>query len=772
MLRRAPSVTVPAVAVLALGIAMAATLYAVVYQSWLRPLPYPDPGRLVSVLVHFPSYGLDALESPDYGEWQGTRSLGPLAAYSSDAAALIGPEETVEIRRASVSGNLLGVLGVSAAAGRGILPSDEGPSGAPAAMLTAAFWRARFGQDPRALDASLNIDGQNYRVVGILPPGFQMPGENRVDVLTPLSLDRKFLHHGNGSAKILRGIGRLRPGVTMEAAAAELRMRLAASKSAEPSLYDEHASLRMVPLDQYVNGNSRTAGIVLLGAVASILLIMSANVASLLIARAAGREREISIRIALGATAARITRHLLLEALAIAAAGIAGGLALAAFLTGLLPRLLPVLLARGDAPVMDGRLLAAVLPVAVLCSAAFAFAPLLPLPRVRVRKALVAGELALSLVLLVGALLLLQSFARLRAIAPGFRTDGLVTMSVSLGSGNNAADFRRELRARLERIPGAIAVSFADSLPPNEFSRTSAFSRAGRPHPSAGARNDAVLIRLVDHEFFEALGIRLKRGRLFTAREVSGGAAIAVVNRALADRYFPGEDPIGKRIDGPSWKTVAGVVDDTRNDGLRNPTRPEIYLPFSERMRAQGGGVTHANGLSVLVRVSGDPAPIAQLLPRIVHGIDPSLLTSVNTMNRQWADLSAVPKSQAEVVAAFAALALVLASVGIYGVVSHLVLLRRKEMGIRLALGARPRDIAALVVGEAVSLAAAGAVTGVAGALALSRLLSGLLFEIKPQDPLTLGLAALFLLMLAAAAAAAPARRAAREDPCQTLRAE
>lgn len=750
---------------------MATTLYAVVYQSWLRPLPYPDPGRLVSVLVHFPSYRLDALESPDYGEWQGTRSLGPLAAYSSGTAALIGREETVEIGRASVSGNLLGVLRVRPAAGRGILPSDEGPSSAPVAVLTDAFWQARFGQDPCALGASLNIDGQTYRVVGILPPGFRMPDENRLDVLTPLSLDARFLHHGNGSAKILHGIGRLRPGVTMETAASELRTRLVASKSAEPSLYDEHASLRMVPLDQYVNGNSRTAGIVLLGAVASILLIMSANVASLLIARAAGREREISIRIALGATTARITRHLLLEALAIAAAGIAGGVALAVFLTGLLPRLLPVLLADGEAPVIDGRLLAAVLPVAVLCSAAFGLAPVLPRPRVRVRKGLVAGELALSLVLLVGALLLLQSFARLRAIAPGFRTGDLVTMSVFLESGNNATEFRRELRARLERIPGAIAVSFADALPPNEFTRTSAFSRADRPNPAA-ARNDAVVVRLADHEFFEAMGIRLERGRLFTGREVSGGAAIAVVNRTLADHYFAGEDPIGKLIDGPSWKTVAGVVADTRNDGLRNPTRPEIYLPFSGRMKAQGGGVTHANGLNVLVRTSGDPAAIAQLLPRIVHNIDPSLLTSVNTMNRQWADLSEVPKSQAEVMAAFAGLALVLASVGIYGVISHLVLLRRKEMGIRLALGARPKDIAALVVGEAVSLAAVGAVAGVIGALALSRLLGGLLFEVKPQDPLTLGLGAVFLLMLAAGAAAGPARRASREDPCQTLRAE
>lgn len=777
MLRRVPSVTVPAVLVLTLGIGAATALYAVVYAAWLRPLPYQDSGRLVSVMEHFPSYKLDALESPDYGEWQSTRSLGPLAAYTIDRTAWIGSGETFEAGCARVSGNLLSVFGVHAVLGRNIEPADDSPKAAHVVLLCHGFWQERFGADRGVLGKTARIGNETYTIIGVLPPAFRMPDQNRVDLLIPLALDEQFLRHGNGSAKILRGVARLQPGVTLEKARAELSVRLAASRAREPQLYEPNVSLRIMPLEEYEGGDVRTASIVLLWAVASILAIASANVSSLLIARSAGRAGEMAVRIALGASALRIARHLLFEGLAIACMGITGGLLFAQFLVDLLQRARPAMLVRMEDVKIDGEVLAVALPVVLLCSLAFSLAPALRLPRIRVRRALVVGELALSLVLLAGAALLLQSLEGLRSIAPGFRTEQLVTASVSFSGtrpNGRAANLRQELRESLERAPGTMAVSFADALPPAEYTRASVFSRADRSKLDLSSRNDVVLIRLVDDRFFSAMGIPLLQGRLFTPADIAESALVAVVNRTLADHYFPGENVLGKLVDGDGkpWKTVIGVVAHTRNDGLRNATRPEIYLPFTERFKVQGGGITQSNGLKIVIRTAADPAVTGHILRRLLHELDPTLLANIGTMDTQWANLTAGPQFEAAVLAGFAVLALILACVGIYGVLSHMVVLRRREIGIRLALGARPGNIRSLILREALALAVGGIVLGLGGALAASRLLGSLLYEIKPQDPLTFAATAAVLLVLAVCASVAPAQRATREDPSQVLRAE
>jgi putative ABC transport system permease protein len=777
MLHRAPSVSVPAILVLALGTGTAIALYAIVYAMWLRPLPYPDAGRLVSVTTYFGEYKLDALASPDYGTWQGTRSLGALAGYSVSSAAMIAPDQTVEIGRARISGNLLDVLQIHAAIGRCIQPADDSPKAPQVAMLSEGLWRDQFGADPNVAGRSARIDGDAYTIIGVLPHGFRLPNEGRVDLLTPLALSESWLRHGSGGAmKILYGVGRLQPGVTLDQALAELSTRLANSRAQDPKIYGEDVSVRVVPLHEYVVRDVRTVAILLMGAVASILLIASANVASLLVARAAGREREMAVRVALGASASQIVQHLLIEGLTLGIIGVACGLAVARALIALAPRLLPAMLVRVEGVTVNREVLMAAFGTGLICSLAFSLAPVMPLPRLRVRRALVTGELAVSLMLLVASALLLENLAKLHSVSPGFRTEQLVTASLSLKGTRFAetpGELQRELRERLQFTPGIISIGFADALPPAGSGRITAFSRAGRPLPEPFQGKDNVIVRLVDATFFQAMGIPLLEGRVFTEADQTGNGLVAVVNRTLADRYFAGESPIGKQVDGLGvpWKTVAGVVRDTRNDGLQNPTRPEIYLPLTTN-NARGGGITHDKGLHVVIRSAGGQATAISALRGHLRAMDRALLAKVRMMDEQWEDLQSGPRFQAAIFSGFAALALIMACTGVYGVLSHVVVLRRREIGIRMALGARPADVQGLVVREALILALGGAGIGIAGALAGSRILASLLYQVDPRDPLTLAGTAALLVVLACGASLAPAWRASRQNPAETLRAE
>lgn len=773
MLHRASSVTVPAILVLALGIGAATALYSVVYAMWLRPLPYPDAGRLVSVTTYFAGYKMDALASPDYGTWQGTQSFGPLGAYSVSNAAIITPGDTVEAGRARISGNLLDVLRVQPVLGRGIQPADDSPNAPPVAMLSEGFWRDQFGGDVGVVGRVVRIDGESHTIIGVLPHGFRMPNERRADLLTPLALGEGWLRHGSGGMKILNGVARLQPDVSINEARAELSTRLAASRAQAPQIYRDDVSLRVIPLHEYVVRDARMVAIVLMGAVASILLIASANVASLLVARAAGRTREMAIRVSLGASAMQIARHLLVEGMVIGLIGIAGAMAVAQALVIAAQRLRPTMSIRMEDVSLNSGVLAAALLAGILCSLAFSLAPVLPLPRLRVRRALVVCELALSLMLAVAAALLLENLGKLNQVAPGFRTEQLVTASISVNATRFAEtpeQLRKELHSRLQGLPAVSSIAFADALPPTGAGRISAFSRSDRPQPAAFERKDNVIVRRVEKTFFEAMGIPLLNGRAFNDSE---GETVAVVNRTLADRYFSGEDAIGKQVDGAGlpWKTVIGVVADTRNDGLRNSTRPEIYLPLTAE-KPRGGGITHDNGLQIVVRTAGDPAMAASLLRDHLRALDRSLLARVRGMDEQWQDLSAGPRFQATIFSGFACIALLMACAGVYGVLSHIVVLRRREIGIRMALGAQPADVQRIIVGEAILLAIAGVAIGLAGAMAGSRWIESLLYQVHARDPIALGATAALLVLLAIGASVVPARRAAQEDPASTLRAE
>jgi putative ABC transport system permease protein len=776
MLHRVPSVSIPAILVLALGIGAATALYAVVYAMWLRPLPYQNADRLVSVTTYFAGYKAEALTSPDYGTWQGTKSLGELGAYSISNAGIIAPAETVEVSRARISGNFLGILGVHPVTGRGIQPADDSPKAPPVALLSNKLWREQFGANPNVAGTATRIDGETHTIIGVLPPDFRMPNERRADLLTPLAHTETWLRHANGGMKILTGVARLQPGITLAQANAELSTRLAASRAAAPQIYRDDVSLRIIPLHDYVVRDARVAAIVLIGAVASILLIACSNVASLLVARAAGRNREMAVRVALGASAMQIARHLLMEGLTLGIIGIASGLAVAHALIAFILRLNPAPMVRIEDVSLNSDVLAVALAIGLLCALAFSLAPALPLPRLRLRRALVVGELAVSLMLLVASALLLQNLAKLNSVAPGFRTEQMLTASITTNGTRFAESphtLRRELRERLQGTPGLVSIAFADALPPTGASRVSAFTRADRPLPQAFERKDNVVVRRVDAAFFEAMGIALLQGRVLTSDDEARGARVAVVNRTLADRYFTGESVLGKQIDGGGapWKAIVGVVADTRNDGLRNPTRPEIYLPLTE-VNAAGGGITRANGLNLIIRTAGDPAMVVPLLRDHMKTLDRALLARIQSMNEQWQDLRAAPRFQATILSAFAGIALLMACTGIYGVLSHVVVLRRREIGIRMAIGARPVDVQHLVVREAVILAVGGVAIGLAGALAVSRILGGLLYQVDARDPVTLAATAGLLVLLAVGASVLPARRAARQDPALTLRAE
>ncbi len=771
MLRREPAVSIPAILVLALGIGAATALYAVVYAMWLRPLSYPDSQQLVSVTTYFAAYKIDALGSGDYGTWQGTRALGPLAAYNIDVAGLSAPGETIEVHRGQISGNLLDVLRVSPSLGRPIQPADDHPQSPRVVMLSDRIWREQFGADPSVIGRSTRMDGEAYTITGVLPPAFRMPGGQRVVLLTPLALRESWLRHG-GAMKILYGVARLEPGVSIEQARAELSDRLAISRAQDPQIYRDDVSLRIIPLHDYAVRDSRSVALLLASAVILILLVAGANVAGLLVARAAGRVHEMSIRRALGASAARIAGHLLTEGLTIGVLGIAAGLAVAFTLVALLPRIPSVGV---DVITLNPSIVTAAIAASLLCSLGFSLMPVLPLPRLRVRRALVAGELALSLTLAIAATLLIQNLAKLNSIAPGFRVDQLVTASINLSGtrfANTPNELRRELRRRLEATPGFTSISFADSLPPSGAGRITAFSRAGRPLPDA-YRRDRVVVRSVDSDFFRSMGIPLLSGRTFTERDQSGAGLFAVVNRTLADRYFAGENPIGHQVDGDGnpWKTIVGVVADTRNDGLRNPARPEIYLPLTAEP-ARGGGITRRSGVVVVMPTAGDPDAAATMFREHLRAIDAGLLAHVQTMDEEWRGLQSGPRFQVIVFSGFAGLALLMACTGVYGVLSHMVVLRRREIGVRMALGARPVDVQRLILREAFLLALAGAAIGLAGAVAGSRLIESLLYEVNARDPLTLASSSAVLVALAICASLLPAWRASREDPAQTLRAE
>ena len=818
-LARRPWFTAIAVLTLALGIGANSAIFSVVSGVVLRPLPFKDPDRLMLLWESRPEQGMEQLpvSYPNFTDWQarsrGFEGMAAFFSFNNTTFNLASGEEPERVQAAYVTGNLFPLLGVSPARGRGFLPEEDRPGAARVVLLSDGLWRRRFGSDPAIAGKAIQLDGQGYQVVGVMPRGFAFPRFPRdADLWLPLSQEPNAGRQHSRGTKYLAVLARLQSGTSPGQAQVGMDA-LARGMEAQYGDVLRGIGVKVVPLQRQAAGDLKAALLVLLGAVGCVLLIACANVANLLLARGVGRRREIAIRAALGADSLRIVRLLLSESLILALLGGALGLLLALWGTDLLA-LLPYNAPSFTRPYqvspdqigLDTRVLGFTLLLSLFTGVLFGLVPALQAARADLNEALrssdahatadfrrhplrsvlVVAEIALACVLLIGAGLMVQSFRKLAEVPPGFATENLLTFEVGLprarySTPEQVGAFCDQLTARLASLPGVRAAAAVEYLPLGGADEDTGFYVEGRPALSPAEMPHAHP-RSVSPEYFRAMGFRLLEGRAFTAGDHTAGRKVAVINQTMARRFWPGEDPVGRRValdfeavkffpDKPpildlesGMREIVGVVADVRHAGLATEPVPEIYTPFAQRP---------AREMSFVVRGAGDPARWAARFGHEVRSVDPNqAISNLKTMDEVVAGSVARPRFNALLLGLFAALALILAMVGVYGVMSHSVGQRVREIGIRMTLGARRGELVGMVIKEALGYTAAGLALGAAGAAALSRVLSGLLFGISPTDPWTYAGVSVLLGAAALLASYLPARRATRVDPMSVLRCE
>ncbi|HET9985181.1 MAG TPA: ABC transporter permease [Longimicrobiales bacterium] len=795
-LRKAPGFTLVAAFTLALGIGATTAIYTVVDAVLLRGLGVADPERLVVLWEMDRDPEPNRVAPANFFDWEAqARSFSSMAYFVQWPMNLTGSGEPQEVQAQLVSADFFRTLGARPLLGRDFRPEDGGTGDVArytqgdVVVLSHALWRSRFGGDPSILGETIRVDDQPRTVVGVMGPDFRVL-DKKPDLWIPLSLPRR---DRESLGRFLTGVARLKPGVPLERAADEMSAIARRLEEAYPA-YDTGWGIKVVPWRDQVVGPVRPALLVLLGAVGMLLLIACTNVANLLLGRASARRTEIVVRLSLGATRGRLVRQLLTESVALSLVGGGIGVAAAALGTRALVRSLPasVQLPRLDAVAVDGRVLAFALGVTLLTGVLFGLAPALAASRtdlqgtlrdaargttggrgaLRLRGGLVVAEVALALMLLVGAGLLLRSFQKLQQVDTGMRAEGVLTLRMGLGSDAYDSDdamrgFLARLLPGLRALPGVRAAGTIWFLPLSGDRSNTAAYRPDRPKPAAGQEPSAD-IRVVGGDYFRAQGIRILRGRGFDARDHARSATTFVINEALAREHFPGEDPIGKRM-AYEWDDlivgeIVGVVEDTRDAGVAEPPAPAIYRAFAQ---------APSRLLNVVIRTAGDPMTLAGPAREVVRRLDPNLpVASVRSMESVVSEATARPRLSGYLLGAFAAIALLLAAIGLYGVISYGVAQRRGEIGVRVALGAARGDIVGLIVRQGMTVTAAGLALGLAGALALTRLLRSLLFGVTTTDALTFAAVPLLLVTVALVASYLPASRAARQDPATALRAQ
>ncbi len=810
-LRQSPGFALAAVLSIALGVGANTSIFSVASALLLRPLPYADPDRLVILWNRSPGLGImeDWFSTAQYFDIRsGHGGFEQVALAIGGNENLTGDGEPERVGTIRVSSNLLPMLGAHAEIGRLFTADDDVPGTTGTAVLGHGTWLRRYGGDPDVVGRTLTLNGRPYHVVGVLPARFDLPrdvmptlgGAEHAEVLLPLPL-------AAGAAQVRNRedyniIGKLKPGVTIGQAQSEMNGITARLRAEHPDVYPPNGGLTfdIVPLKEEVVGDVRTSLLVLTGAVGFVLLIACANVANLLLSRAMARQKEMAVRSALGASRARILRQLLTESVLLALAGGAVGLAFAALSVKGIHALGAGSVPRLDDVGIDGGVLLFTLALSILSGIVFGFAPALRLGRLDVhatlkdagrgasgtsalwgrghnmRRALVVAELALSVMLLIGAGLLIRSFARLQDVPPGFTARGVLTLELTMSgrkyaSGPIVAETYRQLLARLSRLPGVTAAGAVTSLPLSQMMAWGPITVEGRT-PQAGENFINVDERFVSGDYFQAMEIPLVAGRLFTDLDTPATQRVVIVDEHMAGQLWPGQDPLGKRIrtggmdarpDAP-WMTVVGVVGRIKQDALDADSRMAVYFPHLQ---------VPVRAMNVVVRTGSDPAGLAAAVRQEIREIDPDLpIYNVRTMGDRVAESLARRRFAMLLLTLFAALALGLASVGVYGVIAYLVNQGARELGIRLALGATPRGILLLIVRQGMAVALAGVSIGLAAAFALTRLMQSLLFGVRATDPLTFGSIAVLLTLVALAASSIPALRAARIDPMVSLRAE
>jgi predicted permease len=794
-LLRSPGFTIAAVVALALGIGATTAIFSVVDAVLLRPLPYADPDRL-TVVLHG---GRDPVAPANYLDWRREASaftrMGAAEYWQTNLSGGDRPERVLGLH---VTADILPLLGVPPLLGRVFAPEEDAAGRDHVVVLGYRIWQRRFGGDPSVVGRTVALDGAAYAVVGVMPRGFEFPPfwATGAELWGPLPLGDRATSR---QARSLRVFGRLRDDSSVEKARAEIQTITARLEQAYPA---SNRDVVVRGLDDTVVGGVRHALLILLGAVGFVLLIACANVAHMLLARGAARRREIALRVALGASRARVVRQLLTESVLLASAGGLLGLGLAAWMIRTIVALSRDSIPRLDTAGVDPRVLAATLAVSFLTGIAFGLVPALQASRLdlgrslkegergsssgagrhRLRRLLMGSEMALALVLLVGAGLMIRTFVALRAVDPGFRPDHVLSAVVSVsgsraGEGDRRVAFYAEALGRIRALPGVTSASAINHLPLAGDSWGEPFSVEGQPPRRPGERPTADY-RIVLPGYFETMGRPLVRGRDFDLRDDLGAPNVVIVNAYMAERHWPGLDPIGKRITfsdpagDPVWLTVVGVARNGARREWAEAAKEELFLPFLQTKYREAPQSWYSY-LTLVVRGTGEPAALVSALRAAVWDTDPDVsISAVQTMDEVVARATASPRFYLLLLGSFASVALALAAVGIYGVMSYSVAQRRNEIGIRMALGARPADVLRMVMGEAIGVAAAGAAAGLAAALALTRLMSGLLYGVAATDPATFAGVCGVLSLVALLATFIPARRAVRTDPLDALRSE
>jgi len=811
-----PGFTAVAVLTLALGIGANTAMFSLVNGVLLKPLPYPEPGQLAQLLrAEGAGKPSTVIGSTGFVEIKGqSQSFARVAAYMGGDMTLTGAGTAERVVSGAVTADFFPLLGVQPALGRNFTREEDTPNGPKAAILGHGLWQSRFGGAADLLGRTIILNQKSYTVVGILPARFQYP--EGFQLWTPLALGETDARGGGaneGLGLLLKAIARLKPGVTLEQAQTELRTIAQRSQSRGPTATrggegegegggGGEGVLTLVGLHEQVVGDVKGPLLVLLGAVALVLLIACANVANLLLARAAARQREMAVRAALGAGRWRIAREILTEGVLLSLAG--GGLGLLVAFWGVRAlgqwsgASLPAMHGIG----IDAWVLAFTLGVSVITGLAFGLVPAVQAWRTdvnaalkeegrgdtgghrnRLRQLLVVSEVALSLVLLVGAGLLIKSFSRLLDVNPGFRAEGVLTFQVTLAERESSAQkisFIGQIVERLKALPGVQAAAATDSMPLTQIERITPVDVEGRPPIDLNKLRRGEVKRgeitpvsrpTVTFDYFNAMGISVKSGRAFIAQDARPAAGVVIVNEAFEKHFFPGQAAVGKRIhlllgsrEGPPWLTVAGVVSDVRQGGLAGDVMPEVYTP----VLADAG-----SALSFVIRTTGKPASLIAAAQRVVAEVEPNhTLHNVMTMEQRLANTTTSRQLNTALLGGFATVALLLAVVGVYGVMAYSVTQRRREIGVRMALGAQKSDVLGLILRGGLRMTLLGVAIGLAGAFALTRYLSSQLYSVKATDPVTFLSVAFALTGVALLACWLPAWRAARVDPMAALRNE
>ncbi|HEX3868682.1 MAG TPA: ABC transporter permease [Gemmatimonadaceae bacterium] len=806
-LRRNASLTTAAMLCLTLGVGANTAIFSVVNAVLYRPLPFRDPENLVLVgegLPRFAKQNFGVISLPEYADFArldghtfaGSAVYEP-AAYS--VAGSGGDPERVNALRASIA--LMGVLGVAPARGRDFTASDADTSSASVAIISDALWRRRFNADPTIVGRRVDIEARPVTIVGVMPPSFQFPipgaGGEPADVFVPIRFTAA-LSQLRGNSYQAWFVARLARGVTQQAAAHAVNGVATSLHTLHPDAYpnDWNAVADAFPLRGYAVKDVRRPLMILLVAVALVLLMACINVSSLLMARAASRDREIAVRQALGASFGRLVQQFLAESVVLVAGGVAAGVALAATLTRLLAARMPTDVLHGYTVALDVRVLGVTAATAVATTIAFSLVPAIGhrdgayaerlhdsarstsgAARQRGRRALVVTQIALALLLTTAAGLMIRSFVRVREVDPGFDAQRLVTFRVGVPPARYAGRmsvlaFEQTLIDALQRLPGVRAVSATNNLPLGVTSRV-AFSVQGQAAPTVPLASSEI----VYPEYFAAMGIHVHDGRAFSSDDGDRARPVAIVNQTLARRYFGDRSAVGHRVKWGSpgstdpWLTIVGVTTDVKQLGIDQPADPEIYFPALQQ--DSNAVASFLRAPAFVVRTDGDPRALLSAIGRVVRNADPELPIVELQPMANVVDASIGARSfNTMLLASFALLALALASVGIYGLIAHSVVQRTREIGIRVAVGADRVDVIRLVVAQGVRLAGIGVTVGLGGALLATRAMRSLLFGITPFDVPTFAAAAIVLFVVALAAGYVPARRAARIDPQSALRAE